>query len=301
MGRVHFEKFFKETICSENLHGFKHLRKALRWDPHNLHYLNQAGFYFVKYGYCRDKRIAWEGIRFYERSLRINPNQPEFLESLGALQIYMGNIQAGVRCFCQAIECTPGYTAAYLQLLDILQHFHYQELYKQWLSCSLFLKFPLFVAQPDLLAYLQTHTSVQQQFLNHFEELKQRYPEDYDDYLSFEYGLRKFLLHRTPLQLTDEQKKFFSWENHLRVLSWKHLSKNVIAKPFRRLYRLNLHQHSNPNVLLHGRQAQFIRMATLKEIYPTSGSGISAKKHAHMFLRPLIQATVQQFSEHFKK
>ena len=103
------------------------------------------------------------------------------------------------------------------------------------------------------------------------------------------------------MQLTDEQKKFFSWENHLRVLSWKHLSKTVIAKPFRRLYRLNLHQHSNPNVLLHGRQAQFIRMATLKEIYPTSGSGISAKKHAHMFLRPLIQATVQQFSEHFKK
>ena len=37
----------------------------------------------------------------------------------------------------------------------------------------------------------------------------------------------------------------------------------MIAKPFRRLYRLNLHQHSNPNVLLHGRQAQFIRMATL--------------------------------------
>ena len=298
-GRYYFNEFLEHLTPATEQQAFNALKKALQQDPCNLHYLNQAGYYLARKGYCRNKRTAARAVYFYESSIAINPNQLEILESLGALHIYLGNACRGVGYFCDTIACLPGNTATYIQLLDALKHFNQPELYNQWLGLFTFLRADIVFSQPGLVKELSENTQAKNICLNYYNEIEKRYPNEIrSDWWKFESYCREALFRNNFHNLDLKDYNFLKNTNWIKALNWNvlyHFAKNQPKQS--RFYYMYLDQHSNMNVLLHGGRGARIMIATQAPVFKPYDSNVCAiifsvgNKHPRELVEPLIQKT----------
>lgn len=298
-GRYYFNEFLEYLTPKTEQQAFNALKKALNQDPYNLHYLNQAGYYLARRGYCRDKMMAERAIYFYESSIAINPNQLEILESLGALHIHLGNACSGITYFCDAINCLPSRTATYIQLLDALKHFEQQQLYDQWLGLLTFLRADIAFSQPTLIKELSENVHAQNICLNYFDEIEKHYPNEIrSEWWKLEKYFREALFKNNFHKLDLNACDLLKYTNWVKALNWDILyysAKNQPKQP--RFYYMPLAQHSNMNVLLHGGRGARIMIATLVPIFKPCSSGVCAimvssdNKHYRELVAPLVQKT----------
>lgn len=302
-GRYYFQEFLEHLTPATEQQAFDALKKAVQQDPHNLHYLNQAGYYLARKGYCRNKRAAARAIYFYESSIAINPNQLEILESLGTLHIYLGNACREIDYFCDAIDCLPTKTATYIQLLDALKHFNQPELYDQWLGLFTFLRADIVFSQPWLIKALSENVQAQNICLDYYNEIEKRYPNEIrSDWWNLECYCREALFRNNFHKLNLKDYNLLKNTNWIKALNWNilyHFAKNQPKST--RFYYMPLDQHSNMNVLLHGGQGARITIATLAPVFrflsPYNEYEVDFEKiyiiftHARELVAPLIQKT----------
>ena len=114
-------------------------------------------------------------LEYYERSLNINPNQPEILENCGASYATLGDIPKAVDYYAKAILCLPCHTFAWVQLLEVLRRYGTEELYDKWLAAATFAMPRAVFSQPQLLTDLQNRPSVQKRCIGIFDQQETRY------------------------------------------------------------------------------------------------------------------------------
>ena len=268
LGRYYFRQFTACLAKNQEEKAFDYADKALQEDFLNLRYLNQIGYIFTKIGYRKDKAICQKAVKFYENSLAINPNQLELLESLGALYIYLGKVEQGIHYYCRAIKCLPANTATYIQLLDTLKRLNQHELYTQWLGFLAFINPLVLFSQPDLTEDLRQNKEAQKLCLNYFSYIEEKYPtEERQDAWYLEKYLREKLFYRKAEKLNLKSYELLKWVNWMRGLTWETIISTAKKQPqMKRFYYINLGQHSDPNILLHGCE-RHVGNATLKDIY----------------------------------
>ena len=274
LGRYYFRQFAVCLSRKQEEKAFNYADKALQKDFLSLRYLNQIGYVFTKMGYNKDKNIIRKAVKFYEDSLSINPNQIELLESLGALYIYLDDVEQGIHYYCQAIKCLPANTATYIQLLDTLKRFKQNQLYTQWLGFLAFINPMVLFSQPDLTEDLRKDKEAQKLCLNYFDYIEGKYPDDdRNDAWFLEKYLREKLFYQKAKKLNLKSYDLLRWVNWMRGLNWETIISTAKKQPLMKcFYFMPLDQHSDPNILLHGCE-RHIGNATLRDVYqlfPTS-------------------------------
>lgn len=299
MGRKYFEEALHYCHLDKKAQAFHYIDKALRQDPHSLHYLNQAGYFSAQKGYGWNDALVRKAIAFYERSIAINPNQLEILESLGALYVYLGDIGKGVNYFCDTINCVPHKIATYVQLLYVLKRSHQQELYDKWLGFFTFVQPGLVFSQPVLIEELSKNVNAQNICLQYFADIEKRYPnEDRNGDWDFEKYCREALFKRNFHKLSLPDYAFLRNGNWVKGLSWDNMLKEAKKQRSQsKFYYLHLDQHSNMNILLHGGRGVRVRIATLVPIFDLKSKkwevadSSPSYKHVREVVKPLVQAT----------
>ncbi len=306
LGRYYFKKFVtcasnKDTNCEF------FLKKAIDNDPHNLYYLNHGGYYFSCSGFRKSRDLAQRSISYYEESLKVNPYQPEILESLGALYVCDNALKQGVDCYCKAILCLPHHTMAYVQLLDVLQHFKKYDLYDEWLAFVTFVQPNVVLSQPDLICYLRDNKAIQEKVLNYFDVVENQIDRKLktDVEWNLERLMREILFGKKSSfdSMLSEKLilEIIISENWLYDIRWKNLLEKAHRCPdLKRHYYVPMKQHSNTNILLHGAGGPFLKISTLKTIkLPSKYLHIYISpilnKHARELLLPLIEKTLKEF------
>lgn len=293
-GRYYFQKFDEQ--CRRSKFDFHWLKKALEQDRHNIFYLNQAGYFFVVKGFGFNKKVAELAIKFYEKSISINPNQLEILESLGALYVYCGQVKRGIVYFNKAICCMPKYTFAYVQLLDVLRHSKYCDVYEEWLGFLMFALPHVVLSQPDLIAYVSRSKNVQRICLSYYDDFKERYPQYFNKGMCAreKYYRQKLFQVQYPLFTWISCVKW-NYPDVLGINTWMHFWLKIGDKR-RGFYFENLSQHSNLNILLHAGRGVPIQIATIKDIYRLKTSRFYIEdKCLRAYLDVLVKKTENLF------
>jgi len=302
LGRYYFREFLIKAQ-KPSFECVKSLEKALRYDPHNLYYLNHGGYYFSCKGFLKSKELMQESANYYERSLQVNAHQPEVLESLGALHISLKNTAQAIRYFCEAIDILPHHSFAYVQLLDVLKHLKQKNLYDEWFALTTFINPKITFSQPELLDYLLDHPFVQQKCLAYFSYVENHFDPTLkqNDSWILEQKFRKRLFGMSVGKLNLKNKNYFKQSNYLYATNSKTLFDTIASQPKRiRHYYVPLDQHSSPQILLHGNGGPPLLITTLKSIcLPKKDLPIwingCGMKHSRELLQPLIQKTQEVF------
>lgn len=301
MGRYCFEKFYSNAVANRLTCG-DDLKRALQWDPHQLHYWNQGGYFFASKGFLKNKALAQKAINYYEASLALNPNQLELLESLGALYASFGEHQRAVEYFCKTILCLPNHTLAYVQLLEVLKQVGLDDLREEWFALSMHICPKPLLRQPDLATEFEHSSNLHRRYFEYFELL-----ENHNTQLAFsdawrlkKYFIKKILFNEKESALLEENAELreANWFN--KLISWEKTIKQGWDEPYaKRLYFIPLKQHSNMRILLHAGVGPQLKICTIKEItkpfefssYPFERN-IPAEKTREILL-PLVEKTLK--------
>jgi len=93
------------------------LERALELDPSNGNALNSLGFVLAETG--KDLRRAAECCR---RAVRIRPNSPAYLDSLGWAYYKLGRVEAAREALRSALNAAPGEKEIAAHLRQVMQH-----------------------------------------------------------------------------------------------------------------------------------------------------------------------------------
>ena len=286
------------------------LTKALENDPTNLYYYRQAGNLFSLQAYPNDTLLFKKAIYYYERSLRINPNQPETLENLCALYARLGRVNHSIVMGCKAIELLPHHSLAFVQLIQILHHYGYIDLAKRWLSAELFLNPGSILAQEDFVKLIKDDNSIQTDCLAYYDQAeKNMLPADLNNsFLVLEKQLMARLFNKPFSGERCLKKEYFQNQNFLRLYSFDNLEK---MNQHRRVYydHYSYHRgHSSLQIILHGNGGPRLGITSFSKIYLPDERFIicdsdfnpdfsqadicNLEKQAHKILDALVQNTL---------
>ena len=327
-GRWFFQKFVQQA-CASNVNCEITLQRAIEADPHNIYYYNHGGYWNVCYGFPKLEPHMRRALEYYEHSLNINPNQPDILESCGALYATLSDIPKAVDYYLKAIMCLPYHTFAWVQLLEVLRQYGTEELYDEWLATATFAMPRAVFSQPQLLTDLQNRPSVQKRCIEIFDQQEARYGSALteDPKWQLEKYLRCRLFFNEERDLPKFDSKFLpvferiKADNHWGVL----LRKVKEAPRMTNHYSVFLKEDSGERIRCHGGAAPDIKIATVcwisgprlcdilweqtKKVFKKLGkqnalafftaNGIAncVPKYARDILKPLIEKTRQTFKQ----
>ena len=327
-GRWFLQKFVQRA-CAGDVNCETALQQALEADPYNVYYYNHGGYWNVCCGLPKSEPHMRRALEYYEHSLKINPNQPEILESCGALYATLGDIPKAVDYYAKAILCLPYHTFTWVQLLEVLRQYGTEELYDEWLATATFAMPRAVFSQPQLLTDLQNRPSVQNRCIEIFEQQEIRYGSALTEEPKWQ--LEKYL--RCRLFFNEERNlpkfdpKFLPVFERLKSDNrWEvFLKKAEEASRMTECYSVYSKEGSSERIRCHGGAAPDMKIATvcpisepqLCDIYWTqtkkalkklgkqnalaffTANGISnyVPKYARAILKPLIEKTRQAFDQ----
>ena len=327
-GRWFFQKFV-QWACAGNVNCETALQRAIEADPHNIYYYNHGGYWNVCCGFPQSEPHMRRALEYYEHSLNINPNQPDILESCGALHATLGNISKAIDCYTKAILCLPYHTFAWVQLLEVLRQYGTEDLYNEWLATATFAVPRAVFSQPQLLTDLQNRPSVQKRCIELFDQQEAHYGSALieDPEWQVEKYLRCRLFFNEERDLPRLDSKFLpvferlKADNHWNVF----LEKAETASRMTNRYSVYLKEDSSERIRCHGGAAPDIKIATvcpiseprLCDIYWTQTKKVFKRlkkrnafafftangilnytpKYARDILKPLIEKTRQAFEQ----
>ena len=266
-------------------------------------------------------------IEYYEHSLKINPNQPDILESCGALHATLGNISKATDCYTKAILCLPHHTFAWVQLLEMLRQHGTEELYDEWLAAATFAMPRAVFSQPQLLTDLQNRPSVQKRCIEIFDQQEARYGSTLteDPKWQLEKYLRCRLFFNEERDLPKLDSKFLPVFERLKAdTRWDVFMGEAKEAPrMTGRYLVYLKEDSSERIRCHGGATPDIKIATVCPIseprlcdihwtqtkkvfkklkkqnalafFTSSGIANFVPKYARDVLNPLIERTRQAF------
>ena len=325
-GRWFFQKFVRRA-CAGDVDCELDLQRAIEADPHNLYYYNHGGYWNICCGFPQSEPHVRRALTYYERSLNINPNQPEILESYGALCAALGNIPQAVDYYTKAIHCLPCHTFAWIQLLEILRQHGTRDLYDEWLATATFAMPRAVFSQPQLLNDLRARSSVQHRCMGLFEQQEMNIGSTLAE--NPQWQIEKYLrcrlffnkerdlpkLNPTFLPVFERLKADNRWEVFLQTAEEEPLMKNR--------YGVHLQEGNTDRIRSHGGAAPDMEIATicpisrpklgeisfketkkcLKELdrekklafFTANGIENYTPKYARELLRPLVEKTLERF------
>lgn len=327
-GRWFFQKFVQQA-CAGNVNCETDLQQAVEADPHNIYYYNHGGYWNVCCGFPRSEPHMRRAIEYYEHSLEISPNQPEILESCGALYATLGDISKAVDCYTKAIMCLPYHTFARVQLLEILRRYGTEELYNEWLAATTFAMPRAVFSQPRLLTDLQNRPSVQKRCMEIFDQQEARYGSSLieDPKWQLEKYLRCRLFFNEECILPKLDSEFLPVFERLKADNRRDifLQKAEEALRMTNRYSVFLKEDSGERIRCHGGAAPDVEITTvcpiseprfydlsldntkkvLKKLgktnalafFTANGTANYVPKYARDVLKPLIEKTRQAFEQ----
>ena len=265
-GRWFFQKFVQRA-CAGDVNCEADLQQAIEADPHNIYYYNHGGYWNVCCGFPKSEPHMRRALEYYEHSLKINPNQPDILESCGALYATLGDIPKAVDYYTKVIMCLPYHTFAWVQLLEMLRQHGTEELYDEWLAAATFAMPRAVFSQPQLLTDLQNRPSVQKRCIEIFDQQEARYGSALteDPKWQLEKYLRCRLFFNEERDLPKLDSKFLPVFERLKADNrWDvFLQKAKEAPRMTGRYSVYLKEDSNERVRCHGGATPDIKIATI--------------------------------------
>ena len=327
-GRWFFQKFVQQA-CAGDVNCETALQQALEADPYNVYYYNHGGYWNVCCGLPKSEPHMRRALEYYEHSLNINPNQPDILESCGALHATLGNISKAIDYYAKAIMCLPYHTFAWVQLLEVLRQYGTEELYDEWLAAATFAVPRAVFSQPQLLTDLQNRPSVQKHCIEIFDQQESHYglALTKDPKWQLEKYLRCRLFFNEERDLPKFDSKFLPVFERIKADNqWGVLLRKVKEAPrMTNHYSVFLKEDSGERIRCHGGAAPDIKIVTVcpiseprfydlnlgntKKVFKRlkkqnafaffTANGISnyVPKYVRDVLKPLIEKTRQAFEQ----